>query len=579
MLAWSELVDELRDACKRTHYQDLEPFLNDVRDMVVSYKVSDDVSRDIFASLDILLSEESTILPEDMNTELSKLINQIQLIIDQKIDTRKSGQRWLMEKINAVGGYDVRKIGLCDGISRMATQAFLADDLKNFNACLQTIYEIPLDDFKNDFANLKQKEHQFLKEGQQDNADEVRNTIVDLMAFFDGVILHSNSGKHREFLPEHSEIPMMTNAQKAMQMTISKRLETMIEKGAKLVTTDLATDAIDKQAFQDYLKTIQQNLGDHSFVLNISHRAHELLLAYRAETRRWLLLDPNSLPGEEYIHDDNLINGLFACWDICPSSSASMMLVSVSVNCPSDEAAAQCQKGLDVLRHNMLDLWPKTRGVNNFSSGFVTKSMIYAAIIDELPELCETMDDITSIMYANTISSDKKASFLERVHYKILGFIITIRDVERIMECLCPPRTTDFSYMTGIFNEIYSRLPALINKPYEVNSIMKHLLPEQKHVLFDEIRPKLVKLCDAIENTHKVMEFLLPEQRLILRNDIGKQWIPVERNPDKYPNRYHRELASFLDEAELMMKQRQYKADLMEMKDSSVQSESILNKK
>ena len=113
------------------------------------------------------------------------------------------GQRYI-ERMEALG-YKVGIDGQCFGLSHMALQAFLADDMKSFTNRLQTIFDIPIDDYKDDFSLLRQKQQQFIREGKTAESNAINDNIVNILAFFDGIVLFQDPNSYRDLFSDENK--------------------------------------------------------------------------------------------------------------------------------------------------------------------------------------------------------------------------------------------------------------------------------------------------------------------------------------------------------------------------------------
>jgi len=208
-------------------------------------------------------------------------------------------QRWYMDRMVKCG-YPITEIGMCYGLSYMALQAFLANDMATFNERLQLINNTSLQDCKCDenktpFFNLRQKQQHLISEGKIDEAIVLNNKIIDMSAFFDGVALHQQPDKFDDFLPPDPLSRGFQNGQKTMQLTLPIALDTLEKKPFKIESW---TGAYTKEELIEYLTLLKNNLGSTSFALQINSTAHAINLNYDSNTQQWLFVNPNLLPGQ-----------------------------------------------------------------------------------------------------------------------------------------------------------------------------------------------------------------------------------------------------------------------------------------
>ena len=236
---------------------------------------------------------------------IKAIVETLNIIKDLHPVSLIDSQLWYMNRMNALD-YKIDE-GHCYGLTIMALQAFLVNEMKTFNQRLQTIYHIPIEDFENDFENLRKKQEKLIKEGRTEEAKEINRNIVDILAFFDSVALHQNPQ-----IEDYSELfsgkVVRQDASKTMPILMPLALDTP---ETTPVMTNRFSGAYDKQELMIYLESLQKHLGDqHSFSLRLISSAHAINLNYDHTLKRWILIDPNHLPGEEYIHADLLSDAL-----------------------------------------------------------------------------------------------------------------------------------------------------------------------------------------------------------------------------------------------------------------------------
>lgn len=213
------------------------------------------------------------------------------------------GQKVIMDRM-AAAGYHISTEGLCYGISHMSLQAFLDNDMHSFNHRLKQIYSTPVENFKDNCANLRRQYTALLKEGKHQQATELNQTIIDFMAFFDGVVLHQAPYNQQHLFdnPIYGQ-----DAQRTMEMILP---DTLKVEGKNPCIIKAFAGTYTKEELVEYLTLLQHHLGEKSFALSLHSTGHSINLNYNCETKRWLLVDPNILPGQEYIHPELLANRL-----------------------------------------------------------------------------------------------------------------------------------------------------------------------------------------------------------------------------------------------------------------------------
>ena len=222
------------------------------------------------------------------------------------------GQAWHMERMLALG-YDLAKeidgtiiYGFCYGVSQMALQAFLADDINAFNQRLALIYNTPVDAFKNDFQLLREQEQTYTKSGKLDEAKAIREKRLEIQEFFDGVALYqlADMPQYASFFEKNVGI---YDAQKVIPIVLPIALDAP---GEKPVLIQAMPGSYTLKELTEYLELLEQELGEHSFSLVLAANAHATNLNYDAQTKQWLLIDSEKFPGQYFTKTDTLAQAL-----------------------------------------------------------------------------------------------------------------------------------------------------------------------------------------------------------------------------------------------------------------------------
>jgi hypothetical protein len=226
------------------------------------------------------------------------------------LDYTLSNQDWFMERMAAVG-YNPDKRGQCFGMANMGMQAFLADDMSTFDARLESIAKISVQAFKHDFKQLKIKRQDYLDDGNTKRADEITAMIINTWAFFDGIALYQTPTDHKPIFrdEEHNTGEAVLGQDEARTRNVVLPATLDAKAPAKISTYSGSYTPFE---LTTHLKALKRNLGEHSFSLLLGGVQHAINLNYNAKTKRWLLIDPNRLPGVEYMHEDLLSKALIA---------------------------------------------------------------------------------------------------------------------------------------------------------------------------------------------------------------------------------------------------------------------------
>jgi len=205
------------------------------------------------------------------------------------------GQAWYISRMKATG-YTAYDKGHCFGMSYMALQAFLTDDMKTFNDRLYVIASIPVEDFKNDFANLREEQQLLLQNGKHAEAKKIAEIIVDILALFDGIALYHTPKDYIQLFEEPKKV-RCKDAAKTMQIIVPVSLDSKDNNPALI---SCYSGAYTQEDLKQYLAIMEKKLGGNSFALTLNSAGHAINLDYDAKNKQWLLIDPETLPGVEY---------------------------------------------------------------------------------------------------------------------------------------------------------------------------------------------------------------------------------------------------------------------------------------
>ncbi|MDP3559422.1 MAG: hypothetical protein Q8R79_03620 [Legionellaceae bacterium] len=200
--------------------------------------------------------------------------------------------------------------GMCYGITHMGMQAFLAEDISTFQQRARSIHLLPLDYFKNDFAILRDAQRQFILEKKSEQAKQISQLIVDCLAFFDGCMLYQLPAKYNDWFQKNNSVKRRQHALESMPLTLSKQLEIPQKKPVRV---SFFTGIYSQSELEKYLSVLEKTLKDTSFALCLSSTKHAVNLNYNHSTKRWLLIDPNRLPGQEFTDHAPLAKKLLSC--------------------------------------------------------------------------------------------------------------------------------------------------------------------------------------------------------------------------------------------------------------------------
>jgi ankyrin repeat protein len=259
------------------------------------------------------LSKRISTATMDLPEENCQLIDALIAYVDDHVHFR--GQSWYIDRMRALG-YDANPGGCCYGLTQMSMQAFLANDLNTFLARLKEINSISLSDFRNDFSDLKEKQQKLRIAGNVQSADKINQLIVDIKAFFEGILLTQSPAKFKDFFSIDDQTNLQ-NAKKTMPLTLSIELEQPQKKPYNIASV---TGTYCKAELIEYLNTLKDTFNHYPFSLNFTGEysascLHEINLNYDGENKQWLLVDSNDLPLQILTDTAQVANALLNAYE------------------------------------------------------------------------------------------------------------------------------------------------------------------------------------------------------------------------------------------------------------------------
>lgn len=527
--------------------------------------------------------------PRGLETLHQMIQNDLDTLIDLRERPAMRSQYFYMARMQATG-YDINMIGMCFGLSHMAMQAFLADDMKTFNERLQAIYTTPVEDFKNDFQSLREKQKQLLAEGKKNDANEITKKIVDMLAFFDGIALYNDTDnlKYRSifkdedgvflfddrFIDEEQKDVLPQDSEKVMPLVLPLKLED--EGKAPAEIGPVSGRSYSKLLLRDQLSQFQSKLGTHTFSLILSAEmyatnggGHSINLNYDCTTKQWLLIDPNFLPGVTFNDFDKLTDAIFQAYRMKEESDElnmrSMGIYTsyehgnkmqstfnnerltktplesflMDYKDANENGAAVIKDSLSS-QNNLALIIPGRFALKEILQKVKEEDqsmLIYALgkdIIEFIPDV-ETYLDLFSILkpagHAALIAS-------QGAHLRSISSNITDLYPHEI-SCL-EIALNDLDKAQSIISELDrlssgALLPEIdaIKTSNHLNEVMLLLLPEQCTALLTGIKEQLPEIIKTAEDVSNVMRFLSPEQCTVLLSAIKEQLPDIIKKSDK----------------------------------------------
>ncbi len=208
------------------------------------------------------------------------------------------------------------KEGICHGLAMMALQAFLCDKLEEFNQRIDEIYEMyqeninTLDKLKEIQKKIAARRQQ-LKEGEKLTLATEEQKIIDLWAFFDGIALFQEPLSHEDVFEKN--VPQCDSEKVAPYVASA-----VLEQQGGIVKVGCWKGKYTLAELRSYLSTMtkraKHNQQNVALFLETGplHRPlpHAASLCWDNTKKKWLLINANALPIQEFNDSDNDIDNL-----------------------------------------------------------------------------------------------------------------------------------------------------------------------------------------------------------------------------------------------------------------------------
>lgn len=296
-IALSDLIMEIKTRGAEHQYR-MHTLIPEVRKALSSYS-------DTLAPIKQQIIDELS----KLNPNLADVITQLDKISHLLLKTKSLSQKGCFKRMRAAG-YDNKTLepGQCYGLSQMALNAFLTNDMDGFVNRLNTIQNIPVVDFERVkhpdktegelVSRLKLKEEYLWNQGKKNEALALRQQQNNIYAFFDGVILYQAPSLFPDHFSEDRNLVQHVNPARPI----------LSQTGVEQLTT---FGMYKKKELGLYLDLIKTHIKKHVVGLSLSSAEHAINLNYDGKKKQWLLIDPNDLPGNIYLNTSSLVDALF----------------------------------------------------------------------------------------------------------------------------------------------------------------------------------------------------------------------------------------------------------------------------
>src|SRR3990167_1429518 len=211
----------------------------------------------------------------------------------------------LMRKL----GYEVSNKGICYGIANMGMQAILADDIDTFVKRSDLLYQIKE-------ANLpiySLVKYTKTRTAKQQNLTELDKLILDIPAFFDGILIYQLTNVPSEL---HSDQLKIAYQDTLNSLPLASSL--CFDKD-KIVQSGVITGVYDIESLKKYFNSlndlIKKNKINYSFAFIICDQSHAIAVGYEPSSDLFFLIDGNDFPGRYYLNGHDMAYAIFNAFD------------------------------------------------------------------------------------------------------------------------------------------------------------------------------------------------------------------------------------------------------------------------
>lgn len=483
-LATVELIDRLQKKIKNQDFSELGSLLENIGFLNHAYHSE---YKPAFEKIESCIHLLRDLMHEPHSDE--KIIDTLQEICEllefyQYHTPLMHRQTWLMERMRAAG-YKISGFGECYGFSNMAIQAFLAHDMQTFNQRLQTIYDLPLEDFQNNYANLKRQKRVYLESNNLEKAQEISDLIIELHAFFDGIALHQLP---QLYLYDGSNQPISKKQNVRKTWPILKSVALDSDLSPVIIST--FSGAYDQKDLETYLNLLENQMGQAPFALNLISQMHAITILFDSEKKLWTLVDPNRLPSEEYIHAQYLARALFD--DFANAISRDLVKKGILV---MGTQIITTEKNQSVMQtaYEKLTLDTRWQALHEKRKDFkdyleLTPAKLYEKFYEENEQESWSVQQILDLAlrfkkydvlidYAN-MNGDNIFLDISDVNLSQIWMNLSLQQQEKILELLPEQRKTALIEQTfDIFSGVYKLIP------YGFAGNFFKLIPEHEQII------------------------------------------------------------------------------------------------
>ncbi|AWN75620.1 ankyrin repeat domain-containing protein [Legionella anisa] len=233
-----------------------------------------------------------------------------------KVDTTPSKHGQLILLMQALG-YTASEEGVCNGYAYMGMQAVLLNELDVFKRRINFLLDIPLDDFEKAAIQLasppagEKETKEALKKILEDYL-KANNLLVDTLAFFDGIELTQQRHLYPHLFGSNEALEQGS----FIKLTLPQKIED--EGGIIALPPVLSGIYRQKEMVSEYLTLLRKKINalipkptePMGLAITGHGQRHAITISFDPQQDKWVLIDANTPPAQEYSEDDAMAQAL-----------------------------------------------------------------------------------------------------------------------------------------------------------------------------------------------------------------------------------------------------------------------------
>jgi len=257
------------------------------------------------------------------------MISLISRAFNYLIDTLPINHHLSLINFSTALGHHNLKEGICMGVERMGIQAVCSGEMIPFNERVRRISRLWIKNFGS-YPRVVSGLRRELSEGIIEKDISKIQSVVDLLAFADGIALAQNTDTYRCLIDEEKVVRHKDRMSKLQPLTYSQKIESL----GGLETIGIAIDMHSVETFKEYIleiKTIAERASIEFLILQLGAEGHAITIIYSPNEQSWYCIDANDLPIKKELSDQKVSNWVFRAYNSLYSTDKKSLLISSNV--------------------------------------------------------------------------------------------------------------------------------------------------------------------------------------------------------------------------------------------------------